>query len=357
MITADEIKDILDGKIGEGQKLDFKSEVNLDDKNKKSDLIDDAVAMLNADGGRILIGLREDRKSSTVSLTPVVGDIDSLCLRIQQTLKSNISEQPRNLRVDALAVDGGSVICIEIGKNYIKPYSNGVTGRYLKRNGRQNEPIAPGELQAQFATKTRLIEGVTKLSEDRLFDLKESGFLEADFPYLVLSILPFKHLDADAQSFEPSLGGYSKKQMTGPHGQWKPFLRVFDGYEVSEVDMNGKKIGRFYVGDDWLLQTIKCHPVPYEPGEGRLNLTRFKHEIGGYLEEVARFLKSENLHGPFAIEAAIQNLYAREHFKRIFPRSGSISFGRVSFVDTFDPHTLGESMYQRVFESSYHGGI
>ena len=353
MITQAEIDDILTGKLGEGHKLDFKAHVNLDDKDKKSDLIDDAVSFLNADGGRILIGLKEDRKTSTVSLTPVTGDADSLCLQIQQILKSNISEQPSNLRVDALAVDGGSVICVDIGQNYIKPYSNGGTGRYLKRNGRKNEPLPPSELQALFATKTQLIEGVTKLSGEQLNALKESGFFEPDFPYLYLSILPFISLNATAPSFNPSPDGYNTKGMSAPHGAFQPFLRSSHGFEVIAVDGYGKKTGRFYVGDDWFLQSVICHPIPYESGEGRPNLTLFKADIVRHLSDVFHFLESEGVHGPFAIVGAIHNLHAKDHFKVIFPRAGSISFGRVSFVETIDPNALVELLYQRVYQSSF----
>lgn len=207
------IEDILEGRVGEGTSLDFKRSLGALDKSAKSDLVDDAVAFLNASGGNIIIGVAEE-KNSKPWLMPMSGDPDSDAMRLQDILVTSIREKPAQLMVEPVQVDGGYLLCIRIGRNSKKPYCNAATGRYLQRRGRKNEPLLPGEVAALREARDRLIAELALRSGTR-GDNDEQGF--ADGPKLSISILPLEHLDPERPSFEPYLRPRSLKGMTCVH--------------------------------------------------------------------------------------------------------------------------------------------
>lgn len=340
MPVIPDLNALLSGDIGEGQRLDFKSEINLDDKESKASIVDDVVAFLNADGGQILVGVQEDRKSATVRLNPLIGNVDSICLRLQDAIKSNIAPSPAQLTVDAVPVAGGFILCVDLGVNINKPYCNKITGRYLQRRGRKNEPLLPGELRALQETRSTVLDRLVVLSKEYRENLKTDGLMTLDCPELHISLLPLEHFNPQFPGFDVRQGGYGRKGFVAPHGPFKAFERVAGGHDVFSVDMHGNPISRFFVGDDWLIHSVICHPIPFEKGEGRVNFKEMEAEIGTHLLNVRDFLHGENLQGPFAVEASVVNLHSRDHFRMLFPRAKTITMGRPAFWETFEPDAI-----------------
>lgn len=355
MTGIPDIDAILTGRITEGQKLDFKRTVDLDDKASKVSIVDDVVAFLNADGGQILIGIDENRKTSTVSLSPVTGDVDSFCLRLQDAIKSNIAAKPSDLTVNAIPVEGGSVVYIDLGRNNNKPYTNTLNSRYIQRRGRKNEGLLPGEVKALHETRSKLMDGLAARSKRHLDEIIEDGLLTLDCPVMHISILPFAHLIHDFPSFETRKGALERKGFSRAHGSYGAFERVANGHEVRAIDLNGHMISRFFVGDDWYVHSIICHPIPFKQGEGRVDFIEMLVEISRHFTNIENFLEKEGVDGPFALDINIVNLHSREHFVTLFPRVKSISMGRPSYIEAVRGTDLGKLIVDRIRQSSIYG--
>jgi len=354
---ADQInlETILNGSVGEGQRLDFKRQIDLDQSDKKMSIIDDVVAFLNADGGQILIGLDEDRKTSTARLAPLTGNSDKLCMRIQDIVTSNIAPPPARVTASEVIVEGGFLVCIDIGQGHDKPYCNRLNGRYLQRRGRKNEPLLPGEVSALRNTRERMTEGVVSKANAYIEQLRRAEYFKLACPRLHLSILPREHLDSTFPEFVNQQGVRGKKGFPAVHGTYHAFERGSAGYDVSAIDMNGNKISRFFVGEDWALHSTVCHPIPLDEGQGRIDFGKMQAEFHGHMNDIQEFLATEALTGPFSVFGMILDLHSREHFTHFFPRGDSISFGRPMFLEAFEADKMATLLVERIRQSSVYG--
>lgn len=352
MIPLPSLDEILEGKIGEGATLDFKKDLGSFDNSTKLDLVDDAVAFLNASGGTIIIGIAE-HKGGLPFLTPLTGNPDKDALRLQDSLVDNIRERPSELSVEPMNVDGGYLLCVRIGRNTKQPYCNAVTGRYLQRRGRKNEPLMPGAVQALHSSRDRLLAALLVAEQER-------GGVEddrlSDGVRLVLSILPMEHLNTDFPSFSWSRSQFSLKGLTALHaGGFKPFERVGDGYVVEAGDGSGRTIFRFEVRDDWLIRSTVVHPIPYREGEGRPEFGSMESLIFNHLLDVTEFITNEGIIGPFAVSAEISHLHSRDWGKAFFPRTPKISFWRPKMFESLDHVEMASKIVGLTRQSSIIG--
>jgi hypothetical protein len=349
LLPIPSLSDILEGALGEGQDLDFKRELGNFDKSTKLDLVDDAVAFLNASGGNIIVGVAE-HKGGLPTLVPMTGDPDKEAMRLQDSLVDNIRERPSELQVDPVMVDGGFLLCVRIGRNTKKPYCNFANGRYLQRRGRKNEPLLPGEVAALREARDRLL-AAAKIGDSA----RQATDVDlAEGVRLTVSILPIEHLNPDFAPFERSRSAFSLKGMAGAHGGYKPFERVADGYSVNNSDESGT-IFRFEVGDDWLLRSTIVHPIPYRQGDGCPEFGSMESMIFNHFAEVSDFMGKEGLLGPFAFLGEISHLHSRDWSKLTFPRGDRVSFGRPIILESFDHVELTTRIVGLVRQASRFG--
>ena len=192
------VTDISSGDLQEGQDLDFKRLVDLDDHKAKQRLLDDVVAFLNRGPARILVGI-EEKGGRFDSFRPLAGDADKFALRVQTLIQDSVSPVPADVQVVPLHLDDGFLIDIQIPRHSGGPFMNRLAGTYLIRSGARNLPIDPGMLRSRFIDETSWMHRLDELTAAEDTAIAAERRLEQDRA-LRVAILPREHFTCGLHS-------------------------------------------------------------------------------------------------------------------------------------------------------------
>lgn len=106
--------------VEESLHLEFKAEVSFTDSGN-AELLKDVVAMANAEGGHIIIGLSEDGENRAATIQPVEG-AQRCCDRIRDLCSDRIERRLSGLHARVLDTADGSVVVIRVPNEEPKPH-------------------------------------------------------------------------------------------------------------------------------------------------------------------------------------------------------------------------------------------
>jgi hypothetical protein len=336
----------------EGQDLDFKREINLDKPELKARLLDDVVAFLNRDAGRIIVGV-EEKGGRFDSFRPMPGDADKSALRIQTMIQDGITPLPVDVQVVPIHQEGGFLLDIQIPRHRGGPFMNRLTGGYLIRSGSRNLPIDPGMLRSRFIDETAWMVRLEELTAAEDARLADSGRVAAG-QALRIGIVPAEHFDHQRAPFAQD----DHVRYPGPifHDHSDPWFKpTEDGHEVYSQDLRARGIERLYIRDDWFVHAHVAFAIQQLSGEGRLGLHEFNEAFEHYLKTLAVFFSGQEIEGPFAVTLALQALGETEHFGAWFPRASAVRTLRPRLVASIDDPELIADFKRRVKQSTVWG--
>lgn len=140
---------------GEGQQLEFKAGLS-----EQAKAFETMSAFANADGGRLLFGVRPD--GTIVGVSIGANTLENLANELRKAL------DPPNLpRIETVEVDGKTVIVLNMpGYEDIVTYAN---GRAVVRVGRTNQPVSSDEQRRRHSGRA------TQAEESPTFDVQSDG--------------------------------------------------------------------------------------------------------------------------------------------------------------------------------------
>ncbi|NQU22520.1 MAG: ATP-binding protein [Candidatus Nealsonbacteria bacterium] len=223
--------------IPESIRLEFKRQLDLDDKKQKAEAAKDVSAMANTAGGRILYGVDEKKlpNGSTVasSICPLAdGAVDS---RLEDILLGNMFPRPR-FRTRKVSVSGGFVLVVEVYPAYGGDL-------HLVTGFKENRFYRRGEQRTVLMTEPEIREAYARIAASRLAldaAMQEAVSSELEFVRNVLHsalVVPwYGHRDlVNPRHFGSSLGLELANAGLFP-GEWHSVvgrLRVVsDGYRA-----------------------------------------------------------------------------------------------------------------------------
>lgn len=175
--TAIDIQSLIDNKVPESKILDYKREINFDERSK-TELIYDISSFYNTDGGCMIIGLDEviDESNKKTGLPKLpdskikVTNFDELKSRIEEIIKQSTNPQIINLLFSCLIeIDGSNIYMIGIPKTKSLPsmvtYSN--HNRFFKRKSNGKYTLDTYELYETFLQLGELENRITEFIDVR----------------------------------------------------------------------------------------------------------------------------------------------------------------------------------------------
>jgi hypothetical protein len=215
MITLQQIENL---EVEEGQKIDFKMLLDLKNPDHKNSLINDTVAFLNAQGGEIIIGVKEGKTHQFESFHPIPSttDQDEYGRTITSILLDSIDPKPKQIEVSFQIAESGLIPTISIGSQPGVLFQNRITGARLVRVGRQNTPITAEALASYLAKEEKFDADHAKLFADRKTELRSEPSLSGiKKPLLIISVLPREYYEEN-QPFLSALKteGQQRKRAT-----------------------------------------------------------------------------------------------------------------------------------------------
>lgn len=348
-ITPLTLADIESGGLQEGQDLDFKRFVDLDNPKAKAGLIDDVVAFLNRGPARIIVGV-EENEGRFGEFRPLSGNADKAVLRLQMVIQDHITPTPVDVEVVPLQLEGGFIIDIRIPGHPTGPFMNRMTGAYMIRSGARNLPIDPGMMRSRFVDELLWLRTLDQLTAEEDARLAAIGVVEPSRS-LRVAILPREHFDHLRRPFsQGDCVRYSAPCFYEHSRAW--FEVCEDGHQALIRDLRERGIERLFIRDDWFIHAHVSFALQERSGEGRLALHEFNLDVEKYFRELAEFLRDQGVEGPFAVTVALQSLEEAENFHSWFPNTAVVRTLRPQLVSFVDDETLVADFLRRVRQAS-----
>jgi Putative DNA-binding domain len=208
---------LIDNRVEEGVRLDYKQEMSLDSRSRKLEAAKDVSALANTHGGRLIVGLIEDDESAPIGFK-AVPNASSLQDQLTDVLH-HYCQPSVGMTYRPIRIKDGDCLVIDVAESLAPVMRLGGGGGgngYYHRVDRKSLPMNEREVReryermlTRFEVVDRLVEGVQP----------HRGWRQGVEPVAWLTVLcipPYGHLDL----FNPA-GGFELKDF----GKYVPTLR------------------------------------------------------------------------------------------------------------------------------------
>lgn len=161
------LQHLIDEKVEENDRLDYKRELVLDSAAKRAELCKDVSSFANSSGGRLIIGMIEEERDGLnipVALAPLADPAlkDRLVDALYSYCVPNVHIDPK-----LIEVDGGYCLAMEIPES-IAPVFVAAKGhnRYYKRYDARSIPMHERDVQARYQRMLSSRDYVASLTRD-----------------------------------------------------------------------------------------------------------------------------------------------------------------------------------------------
>jgi hypothetical protein len=172
-LKADTLRSLITSKIGEGQVIEFKREIDASDAKAKKNLSGEVASFANAIGGDIVFGI--DEKSGTASeLVALPGfDADKIELQLRQIFNSNIEPPVPGLRFCPVEIESGEfALVLRIPRSWARPHALlGDIPQFVVRDGNRRRAFTVRELREAFGLSASIAERMKKFRAERIASL------------------------------------------------------------------------------------------------------------------------------------------------------------------------------------------
>ena len=151
--TADDVLALIEEGIDEGQRLEYKRELNLDDQKQSREAAKDSSGMGNAQGGLVIYGVEEKELEDgrRVPVAPYPLNDGAVQSRLEDVLDAAVTPT-LNLETRLLETDGGYFLVVRVHQRTGVPHM--VTSykekRHYIRSGMKTRPMEQHELEAAY---------------------------------------------------------------------------------------------------------------------------------------------------------------------------------------------------------------
>jgi hypothetical protein len=162
-LTIQDLETLVQNHIPEGPHLEYKETAYGGSDDKKREMLRDIIAIANAHGGYLIMGIREGLANRAEVITPI-SDIHAKVQPIRQTCLDGIRDRIEGLEVAAFetALNEGLIV-IHIPPSQQRPHmvSHGNHTDFLRRYGTDRRPMTVDEIRSVILTNPpnqRLVE-------------------------------------------------------------------------------------------------------------------------------------------------------------------------------------------------------
>ncbi len=170
-LCEEDLAELVQGQVPEGLHLDYKRDNYGTNDAQRKELLKDASAFANMNGGHIVIGLAEQDGVAFQLCGIICSDIDSEIQRIDQIVRTGIEPRIQGCRVRAVPLLSGShAIVIRIPKSWHAPHrvSAQNSNRFWIRNSAGAHEASMEELRTLFTLSQSAVERARAFRAERL---------------------------------------------------------------------------------------------------------------------------------------------------------------------------------------------
>jgi hypothetical protein len=187
--TADEVQQLVEGRIPEGPALEYKADLLLGSKTQRIEALKDLTGMGNGGGGTIVFGVSEGEPSVPQEIHPLADP--GLVGRLEDVVRSSV-RPPLLAEYRPIAFPGGLVLVVAVQRSPLGPYMVEAyqQHRYFIRHGTRTDPMSEQEVRDAHLIGARGREGRAGVWDQHHLPLRP----EREGPWLSLSGIPMDPL-------------------------------------------------------------------------------------------------------------------------------------------------------------------
>lgn len=184
------LQGLIQERIPESVSLEYKSQVHLETRDERRELLKDLSGMGNGGGGTIVFGMDEESETSIARSLTHIGDA-SVMGRIENIVRDAI-HPPLIWSYEIFDLDGGVIVVVDIEPSIVGPYRVDAydEGRYYVRTMRSTAPMSESQVRDAYTLAMRATEQRDRLWDKHLLPMRP----ESEYPWLVVSALPYEPL-------------------------------------------------------------------------------------------------------------------------------------------------------------------
>jgi hypothetical protein len=185
------IQGLLRNQIPESVSLEYKSEVLLDSRDQKRELLKDLSGMGNGGGGTLIFGIGEESGSSVAQTINPLQDRAQLG-RIEDIVRSGI-HPPLIWSYEIIECEGGGFVAtIDVEPSVTGPYRVDAydEGRYYTRSMRSTFPMSESQVRDAYSLAMRVHDHRDEAWRKHLLPMRP----DSEHPWLIISALPYEPL-------------------------------------------------------------------------------------------------------------------------------------------------------------------
>lgn len=238
-VNPEALKFLEENETPESRRLEYKEELPLDSKSQRLEFCADVSAFANADGGYLLVGVKDEKKEDN-SKPRIVGipepeNTADYITRLENIVNSGVEPNVNGINIDAVGLDANNqskiVLVIFIPPSYSMPHWVGTkrSRSFWSRNSNGKYPLDINEVRQMFLFSETVTERIREFRYTRIEAIKE-GLLPMQLnqgPKVVLHVVPFSAVSANKQLNLSELT--HKLDKKGRYRLYSDFSHCFDG--------------------------------------------------------------------------------------------------------------------------------
>ncbi|MDD3662779.1 MAG: ATP-binding protein [Candidatus Pacebacteria bacterium] len=177
-LTFEDVEWLIDNKVTEDQRLEYKREVWGNSEANKKEMLKDIVSMANRYGGYIIIGLDEGDNNEAVSFSNVP-NAEARKDEILSSLFANTQPRLQSIKIKILAKENVTIMAISIPNSFRKPHMITFSGinQFWIRHDRQKMPMSIDEIQGSIINTSNTTKDIQSsfVIQKRIIELQSNN--------------------------------------------------------------------------------------------------------------------------------------------------------------------------------------
>jgi hypothetical protein len=305
-IDKEDLQNLIENRVLENKKLEYKQEIHLDTRDQKKEFLADISSFANASGGDIIYGIIENRDDGTPETLEGLDyeNFDQLKGKIEGLIRDGT--EPR-VYVHIREIDipnSKKALIIRIPKSWRSPHRIvfGKDYRFFSRNSNGKYHLDVEELKNAFNLSENLLDKIKKFREDRISNLiaNESPVHLNEGAKMVLHIIPF-------DSFNPGQS-YDIDKIAQDTFKLRPIYNSpdiprynIDGILAKSSPYNGKIESYTQLFRNGIIEAATNSLM----GRGRISRRFHEEQLIKYLQLYLEILQNINVESPLIISLTL----------------------------------------------------
>ena len=173
LITKEDIVALLESGTAESKTLEYKRQLPVGpDESRK--ILRVICSLANTNGGDLIYGVEEHNGVPQALPGIDATDEDGIRLRVENSIRSNITPRPNNVQLKFVPSDSGrSFLVIRVKKSWNGPHRLEQDGHFYARNSAGCYTLDVGELRQAFSFSSSVVDRIRQFRVERLIKIEE----------------------------------------------------------------------------------------------------------------------------------------------------------------------------------------